>query len=76
MDLRKENPETDLWEVPYLLIDPNDLGRNYEAIIRINSQSSREVLPTFQTMILLRPSKAMHPEIDTISYLPTKKAVK
>ncbi|MDL2248297.1 2-isopropylmalate synthase [Tyzzerella sp. OttesenSCG-928-J15] len=29
------------WEVPYLPIDPKDLGRNYEAIIRINSQSGR-----------------------------------
>lgn len=29
------------WEVPYLPIDPADLGRNYEAIIRINSQSGK-----------------------------------
>ena len=29
------------WEVPYLPIDPADVGRNYEAIIRINSQSGR-----------------------------------
>jgi 2-isopropylmalate synthase len=29
------------WEVPYLPIDPNDLGRTYEAIIRINSQSGK-----------------------------------
>lgn len=29
------------WEVPYLPIDPKDLGRNYEAIIRINSQSGK-----------------------------------
>jgi 2-isopropylmalate synthase len=30
-----------VWEVPYLPIDPADLGRTYEAIIRINSQSGK-----------------------------------
>jgi 2-isopropylmalate synthase len=30
-----------LWEVPYLPIDPADLGRSYEAIIRVNSQSGK-----------------------------------
>ena len=30
-----------VWEVPYLLIDPQDVGRSYEAIIRINSQSGK-----------------------------------
>ena len=30
-----------LWEVPYLPIDPQDVGRSYEAIIRINSQSGK-----------------------------------
>ena len=29
------------WEVPYLSIDPHDIGRNYRAIIRINSQSGK-----------------------------------
>ena len=38
-DLRNSNTET--WEVPYLPIDPNDLGRSYEAVIRINSQSGK-----------------------------------
>jgi 2-isopropylmalate synthase len=31
----------DLWEVPYLPIDPKDVGRDYEAVIRINSQSGK-----------------------------------
>jgi 2-isopropylmalate synthase len=31
----------DLWEVPYLPIDPKDLGRTYEAVIRVNSQSGK-----------------------------------
>lgn len=30
-----------LWEVPYLPIDPADLGRSYEAVVRINSQSGK-----------------------------------
>ena len=38
-DLRNSNQET--WEVPYLPIDPNDVGRSYEAVIRINSQSGK-----------------------------------
>jgi len=30
-----------VWEVPYLAIDPHDVGRTYEAIIRVNSQSGK-----------------------------------
>jgi 2-isopropylmalate synthase len=37
--LKKRND--DLWEVPYLPIDPKDLGRTYEAVIRVNSQSGK-----------------------------------
>ncbi len=33
--------QSERWEVPYLPIDPKDLGRTYEAIIRINSQSGK-----------------------------------
>lgn len=31
----------DEWQMPYLPIDPQDIGRNYEAIIRVNSQSGK-----------------------------------
>jgi 2-isopropylmalate synthase len=31
----------DVWDVPYLPIDPKDLGRSYEAVIRVNSQSGK-----------------------------------
>jgi len=31
----------DVWEVPYLPIDPRDLGRTYESVIRVNSQSGK-----------------------------------
>ena len=36
-----QESESDIWEVPYLPIDPADLGRNYEAVIRVNSQSGK-----------------------------------
>ncbi|RAD00189.1 2-isopropylmalate synthase, partial [Burkholderia multivorans] len=29
------------WDMPYLPVDPKDLGRSYEAIIRVNSQSGK-----------------------------------
>lgn len=31
----------DAWRFPYLLLDPKDIGRNYEALIRVNSQSEK-----------------------------------
>lgn len=33
--------EADYWQVPYLPLDPHDIGRTYEAIIRVNSQSGK-----------------------------------
>ncbi|WP_431263129.1 2-isopropylmalate synthase [Roseateles chitinivorans] len=33
--------EGDIWEIPYLPVDPKDLGRSYEAVIRVNSQSGK-----------------------------------
>ncbi|MDH4330642.1 MAG: 2-isopropylmalate synthase [Candidatus Moranbacteria bacterium] len=38
-DMRKSRAQ--LWEVPYLPIDPEDVGRDYHAIIRVNSQSGK-----------------------------------
>ncbi|UYV17931.1 2-isopropylmalate synthase [Halomonas qaidamensis] len=37
---RRAHPEA-LWDVPYLPIDPLDVGRSYEAVIRVNSQSGK-----------------------------------
>jgi len=37
----RERQNDDVWEVPYLPIDPADLGRSYEAVIRVNSQSGK-----------------------------------
>lgn len=39
MEAMKQHP--DHWEVPYLPIDPMDVGRNYDPIVRINSQSGK-----------------------------------
>ena len=36
-----ENSKGEKWAVPYLPIDPADIGRTYEAIIRVNSQSGK-----------------------------------
>ena len=36
-----ERQNDEIWRVPYLPIDPADLGRNYEAVIRVNSQSGK-----------------------------------
>jgi len=33
--------EADIWEIPYLPIDPRDVGRTYESVIRVNSQSGK-----------------------------------
>jgi 2-isopropylmalate synthase len=37
----QQRSKADEWDVPYLPIDPMDLGRTYEAIIRVNSQSGK-----------------------------------
>ncbi|UZK69690.1 2-isopropylmalate synthase [Sphingomonas sp. S1-29] len=37
----QEARNDEIWEVPYLPIDPADLGRSYEAVIRVNSQSGK-----------------------------------
>jgi len=36
-----ERKDGDVWDMPYLPIDPKDLGRSYEAVIRVNSQSGK-----------------------------------
>ncbi len=55
------------WEVPYLPIDPADLGRQYEPIIRINSQSGKggAAFVMRQTFGYVLP-KAMHPEFGAL----------
>lgn len=53
--------ESDGWDVPYLPIDPKDIGRSYEAIIRINSQSGKGgVAYLMESEFGLQLPKAMH----------------
>ncbi|WP_148254565.1 2-isopropylmalate synthase [Aidingimonas lacisalsi] len=40
MNERRQHPDA-MWDVPYLPIDPMDVGRSYEAVIRVNSQSGK-----------------------------------
>lgn len=60
----KEEP---FWEVPYLPIDPADVGRTYESIIRINSQSGKGgVAYILEKKYGYHLPKAMHPEVGRI----------
>ena len=55
------------WEIPYLPIDPTDLNREYEAIIRINSQSGKGgVAFILDSQYGYKLPKAMHPEFSSI----------
>jgi 2-isopropylmalate synthase len=68
MDLRA-GIDTDgmRWEVPYLAIDPADIGRDYEAIIRINSQSGKGgVAFILERDFGLDLPKAMHPDVGLV----------
>jgi len=60
---RKSHNEI-FWEVPYLPIDPEDVGRSYESIIRINSQSGKGgVAYILEKNFGYQLPKAMHPEV-------------
>ncbi|MFT4637804.1 MAG: 2-isopropylmalate synthase [Verrucomicrobiales bacterium] len=64
MDLRDPNVKDQRWAVPYLTIDPRDIGRTYEAIIRINSQSGKGgVAYVLDREHGLELPKTMHPEV-------------
>ena len=66
MDLRNQD-EDQHWQVPYLSIDPRDIGRSYEAIIRINSQSGKGgVAYVLSREFGLEIPKPMHPEVGNI----------
>lgn len=58
---------TEYWEIPYLPIDPADVGREYEPIIRINSQSGKGGAAfVMQDQFGYKLPKAMHPEFGAI----------
>jgi 2-isopropylmalate synthase len=56
-----------LWQVPYLPIDPTDVGRTYESIIRINSQSGKGgVAYVMDKDFGFKMPKGMHPEFGAV----------
>ena len=58
---------TPYWEVPYLPIDPADIGRQYEPVIRINSQSGKGgAAYVMQSEFGYHLPKEMHPEFGRI----------
>ncbi|HEX3029411.1 MAG TPA: 2-isopropylmalate synthase [Clostridia bacterium] len=62
-----KNSGTEYWEVPYLPIDPADVGRQYEPIIRINSQSGKGGAAfILQQNFGYDLPKSMHPEFGAI----------
>lgn len=62
------------WEVPYLPIDPSDIGREYEPVVRINSQSGKGgVAFVMDTFYGFRLPKGMHKEFaDVIQNIAEK----
>ena len=67
MAARTKMEQNALWDVPYLLIDPHDIGRQYEGIIRINSQSGKggAAFILEQEYGISLP-KAMHPVLGAV----------
>jgi 2-isopropylmalate synthase len=68
--LKANEKDGTFWNVPYLPIDPADIGRQYEPIIRINSQSGKGgVAYILEEAFGYKLPKGMHPEIS----LPVQK---
>ncbi len=66
--------ETKFWEVPYLPIDPADIGRQYEPIIRINSQSGKGgIAYIMEQEFGYQLPKPMHPEFAKVVQVETDK---
>ena len=64
----------DRWEVPYLPIDPQNIGRSYESIIRINSQSGKGgVAYVLNQEFGFQLPKAMHPEFSKVVQRETER---
>lgn len=62
-----DETKSDYWEVPYLPIDPADVGREYEPVIRINSQSGKGGAAfILSTDYGIKMPKAMHTEFGAI----------
>lgn len=65
--MTRQETQGALWEVPYLPIDPGDVGRKYEPIIRINSQSGKGgVAYRIETDYGFSLPKGMHAEFSAV----------
>lgn len=65
---------SEIWQVPYLPIDPADIGRMYEPIVRINSQSGKGgVAFIMETYFGFRLPKGMHKEFADVVQVITEK---
>ena len=65
-----EERGSEIWEVPYLPIDPADVGREYEPVVRINSQSGKGgVAFVMNTVYGYKLPKAMHREFADVIQL-------
>lgn len=70
-----EQDQAGRWEVPYLPIDPSDVGRTYESIIRINSQSGKGgVAYVMDREFGVKMPKEMHPEFGAVVQRVTEQA--
>lgn len=64
MKEQQTKPEDALWDIPYLPIDPRDIGRSYKAIIRINAQSGKGgVAYVLENEFGYQMPKLMHKEV-------------
>jgi len=60
----QEAARSPYWEVPYIPMDPKDVGRSYEAVVRINTQSGKGgVAHVLRTQFGFNTPKTMHPEL-------------
>ncbi len=67
MAARLKMPENAVWDVPYIPLDPHDIGRQYEGIIRINSQSGKGGAAfILESDYGILPPKGMHPVIGAV----------
>jgi len=67
MAARTKMEDNAIWDVPYLPIDPHDIGRQYEGIIRINSQSGKGgAAYILEQDFGIAAPKAMHPAIGDV----------
>ncbi len=66
--------QQEIWQVPYLPIDPADIGREYEPIVRINSQSGKGgVAYIMDTYFGFKLPKGMHKEFAKVIQLKSEK---